>query len=274
MPDDATDRFLAHIARCRTAQLPGGRKPIRLGDAPFGWVDPRLFDALAPLATEDGNGLCLPPDTGLEQLGAHLAALGLYRSHGELFDVRDDEDRVIGQIDRGALPLLGCRAAGVHLNGLVRRDDKLFLWVAHRAADKRLDPGKLDHLAAGGLCAGLTAAEALVKEAGEEAGIQPELLRDATEVATIRYAMDRPEGLRRDTLYCYDLVLPEDFIPQPVDGEVAFFELMPLETVFRIVRDTRDVKFNVNLVLIDLFLREGMFAPDAACLLREALDTE
>ncbi|WP_156938798.1 NUDIX hydrolase [Asaia astilbis] len=90
-------------------------------------------------------------------------------------------------------------------------------------------------------------------------------------MATLRYAMERPEGLRQDTLFCYDLVLPRSFTPQPVDGEVAFFELMPLERVFEIVRDTDDIKFNVNLVLIDLFLRRGLFSPQETAELRQAL---
>jgi hypothetical protein len=37
------------------------------------------------------------------------------------------------------------------------------------------------------------------------------------------------------------------------------------------VRDTDDFKFNVNLVLIDLFLRLGLFPADETRRLREAL---
>jgi hypothetical protein len=71
------------------------------------------------------------------------------------------------------------------------------------------------------------------------------------------YAMERPEGLRRDWLYCYDLILPGDFVPEPADGEVESFELWPIERVADTVRTTDDFKFNVNLVLIDLLLRLG-----------------
>lgn len=279
MHDDSLAPFLAHIARCHTAILPGDRRPVALGQHMFGLADPRLFDALTsfgyasdPDRTAGSPSFQLPENTDLVILGERLAALGLYRPHNELFDVFDDKGDVIGQIDRGALPLLGCTAAGVHLNGLVRRDDGLFLWMGHRARNKRLDPGKLDHLAAGGICAGLTPLEALVKEAGEEAAISPALAEQARPVATLRYAMERPEGLRQDTLFCYDLTLPEDFTPQPVDSEVEYFELMPIETVYRLVRDTTEIKFNVNLVLINLFIREGLFTPEQSIVLREALD--
>ena len=149
---------------------------------------------------------------------------------------------VLARIDRGALPSFGIQAAGVHVNGLVRRRDGLHLWVARRAMDKHLDPGKLDNIVAGGVPAGLGLKETLIKEAAEEAAIPPELAAAAFQVGEIEYAMERPEGLRRDVLYCYDLSLPEDFVPAAT------------------VRETDDFKFNVDLVLIDLFLRLGLIA--------------
>ena len=54
----------------------------------------------------------------------------------------------------------------------------------------------------------------------EEAGLPPELAGTARPVGVIEYAMQRPEGLRRDRLHCYDLTLPAVFAPEPCDGEV------------------------------------------------------
>jgi 8-oxo-dGTP pyrophosphatase MutT (NUDIX family) len=176
---------------------------------------------------------------------------------------------VLSQIDRGALPSFGIMAQGVHLNGLVQRDDGWHLWVGRRADDRPLDPGKLDHLAAGGVPAGLTPWATLLKEAEEEAGLPPALTAQARPVGEITYAMERPEGLRRDRLFCFDLILPEDFIPAPQDDEIAGFELWPLPKVLARVTETDDFKFNVNLVLIDLFLRHGL--EDAGGRLRKAL---
>jgi hypothetical protein len=80
-------------------------------------------------------------------------------------------------------------------------------------------------------------------------------------------------GMRRDTLHVFDLDLPEGFVPRPNDGEVERFELWPIAQVFAAVRDTDAFKFNVNLVLIDLFLREGLIPPsDRAARLRASLD--
>jgi len=126
--------------------------------------------------------------------------------------------------------------------------------------DKLLDPGKLDHIVAGGIPAGLGPMQTLIKEAGEEAAIPADLVSAAVPVGTIEYAMERQEGLRRDILYCYDLALPPDFVPRPADGEVEAFELWPIARVAETVRTTEAFKFNVNLVLIDLFVRLGLVA--------------
>jgi 8-oxo-dGTP pyrophosphatase MutT (NUDIX family) len=158
-------------------------------------------------------------------------------------------------VDRGALPCLGIAAEGVHVNGLVRGPDGWRLWVARRAATKSLDPGKLDHLVAGGICAGMDAAGTLEKEAWEEAGIPPALARTARFAGVISYAMERPEGLRRDRLHCYDLVLPADFAPVARDGEVESFALLPLTQIADTVANTDSFKFNVNLVIVDLIQR-------------------
>jgi hypothetical protein len=176
-----------------------------------------------------------------------------------LFDVRDDASGAkVATVDRGAVPVMGIAAEGVHLNGLVRHDDGLHLWVGRRAPDKRLDPDKLDHLTAGGVASGFDARQTLIKEGAEEASLPERLARAARPVGTLCYAMERPEGVRRDRLHCFDLELPAEFTPYPADGEVVGFELWPIGAVVRRVAESDDFKFNVNLVLIDLFLRRGI----------------
>lgn len=272
---DGASRFLRHIEACRNARLPGGRARFLVGDTPVGWVAPTAAAILreSPWTEADAHGVRLTSPESLEPLGRRLAQRGLCRWRGELFDVRADTNAsVLGQVDRGAMPVLGIEAVGVHVNGLVERADGPHLWIARRAADKALDPGKLDHIVAGGVPAGLTAEETLVKEAAEEAAIPAELARRAVRLGTIAYAMERAEGLRRDVLYCYDLTLPEDFRPHAADGEVESFALWPLPRVLAEVRETDEFKFNVNLVLIDLFLRRGLIEGPDAAVLRAALD--
>ena len=166
------------------------------------------------------------------------------------------------KIERAATPLLGTRSFGVHLNGLVRDTGGLKVWVGKRAADKETAPGKLDHIVAGGQPFGLGVRENLIKEAWEEAGIPAEVAARAVATGAISYRCERPEGLRDDVAFCYDLELPADFTPENTDGEVESFALWPIEEVLARVRAGEDFKFNVNLVVIDLAIRHGLIAPD------------
>lgn len=244
---------------------------VQSGGQVFGYVKPEFAARLAADADVTlGERVEVAPG-GLARLNQMARAAGC-RFRDEDFDVRAVvEGPVLGVLDRGALPDFGVMGVGVHLNGLVRRKDGWWLWVAKRAADKKLDPGKLDHLVAGGVSAGMGLFETLVKEAMEEAALPEHLARTARLAGRFGYNMERQEGLRRDVVYAYDVVLPEEFIPAPADGEVESFTLMRLAEVFELVRSGDDFKFNVNLVLIDLFLRFGLVAGDDAALLRAAL---
>jgi 8-oxo-dGTP pyrophosphatase MutT (NUDIX family) len=271
--DTEIAKLLAHIAACHTAELPGVRLPLYAGAHHIGFLRPALAERLAVL----NPGVKLSADRVqmdealLPRLNELAEGAGI-PTRAENFDVRETaESPSLGVLDRGALPSFGVIGAGVHLNGLVRRADGLHLWVAKRAADKKLDPGKLDHLVAGGVPAGYTPFGALLKEAEEEAGLPEALAVKAREVAVFRYDMERPEGLRRDVLYAYDLELPESFVPHAMDGEVESFTLWPLARVAQVLANSDDFKFNVALVLIDLLLRENFYTGAVADRLRAAL---
>ena len=233
----------AMFAPATTRVLPGERLPFRIGDGAGRLGEAGLRRAAGGVPGDHATAptaSCWPTAAALPAIARHLSDAGCYRWRREAFDIRAEPDGpVLAQLDRGALPSFGVMAVGVHVNGLVRRPDGLHVWVARRAANKLLDPVKLDHIVAGGVPAGLTPAETLVKEAAEEAAIPASLARQAVAVATITYAMERPEGLRRDLLHCYDLELPEDFRPRAADGEVEAFELWPIARVMQTVRDTR-----------------------------------
>jgi 8-oxo-dGTP pyrophosphatase MutT (NUDIX family) len=272
----AVERFLRHIAACNAARLPGERLALRIGGAVVGWLRPAVGAALAEFSAirAEMGGLSLQDAATLPSMLRALATDGHLRWRGEAFDVRAVPDGpVLAQADRGALPVLGIMSVGVHVSGLVRTADGLKLWVATRSADRHLDPGRLDHLVAGGVPAGLTPAETVLKEAAEEAGVPAELALAAVPVGRIAYATERAEGLRRDLLWCYDLELPEGFVPRPTDGEVERFELWPIARALDAVRSGESFKFNVALVLIDLFLRLGLIDGPPAARLRAALQT-
>jgi 8-oxo-dGTP pyrophosphatase MutT (NUDIX family) len=265
---------MRHVRACSNAELPGDRIALRIGSAMVGWLRPDMMDDLAafPAMRCDPDGVTLTDPNALPEIAQALSEAGYFRWRQEAFDVRATPDGpVLSHLDRGAVPSFGIMARGAHLNGLVRDADGLGLWIGRRARDKLLDPGKLDHIVAGGVPSGLTPFETLVKEAAEEAAIPGPLATQARLVGHIAYAMSRPEGLRRDYLCCYDLELPADFVPEPADGEVESFALWPIRRVMEAVHDTDEFKFNVNLVLIDLFIREGLIPRAEADALRYAM---
>ena len=265
--------LLRHIAAARNVRLPGTRAPFLLSGTQVGWVTQAAAGLLVRLGCERvAGGIALAEPRALPALAEAAARQGAFTWRGEAFDVRAVPDgQVLAIVDRGALPWLGIAAQGVHVNGLVHRADGLHVWVARRAPGRLMDPGKLDHLFAGGVAAGYSVGATLLKEGAEEAGLAEPVLRRAAPVGVLSYVTERPEGLRRDRLHCYDLVLPEEVRPAPADGEVAGFELWPLARVVESLRETDQFKFNVALVLIGLLLRLGVLAQAESRVLRAAM---
>jgi NUDIX domain len=271
--DTPLAKLLHHIGAVHNAILPGERLVFCAGPHHIGFLRPDLaakLAALEPTVTIAAGRVTLPLEK-LPKLNELAASLDI-PPRFENFDIREAADSpVLGVLDRGALPSFGVIGVGVHLNGLVRRADGWHVWIGRRAADKKLDPGKLDNLVAGGVPAGLTPLETLLKEGEEEAALPEALTAKARQVARFSYSMDREEGLRRDVIYAYDLELPEDFQPHPTDGEVEHFDLWPLPRVLEVLSTTDEFKFNVALVLTDLLIRFGLIEGEAAETLRAAL---
>jgi 8-oxo-dGTP pyrophosphatase MutT (NUDIX family) len=187
-----------------------------------------------------------------------LAAGLLHYRHDELYPVTTgNREQPLFLMDRALVPYFGVRAFGQHLNGYIRRDREIYMWIARRSMQKRNEPGKLDNLVAGGLPWNLGLEENLAKECWEEAGISAELAAQAKPAGFVSYRCEIKHGLKPDTMYCYDLELPEDFTPRCTDGEVEEFQLWPAEHVAQLVHDTDEIKHNCNLVIIDFLIRHG-----------------
>ena len=165
-------------------------------------------------------------------------------------------------MERAAIPFFGICGYGVHMNGFVRRGGEMQMWIGRRSRVKPISPGKLDQLVAGGQPAGMGLRENMIKECEEEANIPPELAARMKPVGAISYCLETEQGLRPDVIYCFDLELPPEFVPENNDGEVEAFYLWPMERVIEVARDSNDFKFNCNLVVIDFLVRHGFIAPE------------
>jgi len=267
--------FLDRIAACNNADLARFR-PLRIGGIHVGYVYPAFAERLAAFPDVfqlDAEGVSMVPaldtapkrDAAIDRVTRQLAAEGVIKGW------RDERYPILPlagggapmmTMERAAVPHFGARAFGVHMNGFVRKTDGIHLWVGKRADNRPAYPGMLDNTVAGGMPAGLSPMETLVKECGEEAAIPPALARQAVAVGAITYNYEADGGMRPDVQYCYDLELPADFTPHNADGEIAEFMLWPAERVAEIVRDTAEFKFNCNLVIIDFLIRHGHITPD------------
>jgi isopentenyldiphosphate isomerase len=182
---------------------------------------------------------------------------------GEYYPVmREWGDEPLMQVERATAPWFGIRSWGVHINGFVRRDGRMHMWVARRARGKQTYPGMLDNMVAGGQPIGLGLMENIVKECAEEADIPPELASRARAAGAISYCHQFEDGVKPDQQFCYDLELPADFAPRNTDGEVESFELWPIERVTETVCERFEFKFNCNLVIIDFLIRHGLIEAD------------
>lgn len=260
--------FLHHIHDC-TRFDQNKFVPFIIKGLKLGWLTHEVAELLPkndPVFRKSMEGVELDPSLNtfeLRSTALACAAAFLSRHHnmplvGEFYPVIEKwGDEPLGKVDRTSLPWFGIRGFGVHVNGFVHKKDGVYLWIAERAADRRIDPGKLDCLIGGGMSFGLGIMENVIKEGWEEAGVDKDLAITARSVGSVSYKSERMRGVRNDTLFIFDLELPEDFTPRNTDGEVSAFHLLPLAEVAAIIHDTDRFKFNCNLVIIDFLLRQN-----------------
>jgi 8-oxo-dGTP pyrophosphatase MutT (NUDIX family) len=217
-----------------------------------GWLRPQLAARLAAwpaVFKSNADGVWLLNKEALTQVVEQLAEEGFIPGwRNERYGVHG-----LFEIERAAARPFGLTTYAVHINGI--SFDEKNMWVARRSAGKPIDPGMLDNLVGGGLTAGLSLEEVLVKEAWEEAGIPAELARSAKRGGTVRILREVPEGVQSEVISVYDLVLPAAFEPKNQDGEVAEFHCLPFEEVLRLLRETEQFTLDAALVAMDYFNR-------------------
>jgi isopentenyldiphosphate isomerase len=167
-------------------------------------------------------------------------------------------------MERSACALFGVVTYGVHMTVYERDDDEVRVWVPRRALTKPTFPGMLDNSVAGGIPGGTTAFDSIVKEAAEEASLDPELVRKRVRtVGVVTYYYQTQAGwLQPEVEYVYDMcVEPGEVRLAPLDGEVESFELLPLDEVVERMH-AGEFKPNCALVLIDFMVRHGHLTPE------------
>ena len=248
-------------------------RPFLVDGAAIGWINrdlvarlrgfPRIFHVAE-------NGVALIP-AGYEARTAAMAdVVATLRDEGLVTGWRDEEFPVASTfyapplfaIERAAVKAFGIRYYCVQLNGLVGDGEHQRMWIGCRAMSKPIGPGKLDQIVGGGVPLGYSLTEALVKECAEEAGMAAGLAGRAHPVGAITILAEEDGGLWHETLFNYDLTLPDDFVPKNVDGEVESFELLSVAEVRRRLESSDDFLFDVVPLLADCLMRHGHLSAD------------
>jgi 8-oxo-dGTP pyrophosphatase MutT (NUDIX family) len=175
-------------------------------------------------------------------------------------------------VERAAARWFGIRTWAAHVNGLVRTDDGIAMWLARRSPGKAIDPGMLDNLVGGGIAAGETVRAAVERECREEAGIAPALAAQAVGTGALTLRREGAAGLQWETVFVHDLWLPGGFVPASQDGEVVAHRRVALAEAARLLAasggpDT--VTVDATLVALAALLRFAgteLFGDDAAAL--------
>ncbi len=216
--------------------------PLLAGKRRIGWLRPELaarLDAFQDVFTCSADRVTLRRPDALAPVVEQLAQEGFVPGW------RNERYRIdeLFEIERAAARPFGLTTQAVHLNGIV--GDRM--WLARRSAAKPVDPGLLDNLVGGGISAGFSIQETLVKEAWEEAGIPAQLAARATRGGTVRVLREVPEGVQSEVVHVYNLVLPETFMPCNQDGEVQEFRLASFDEV----RACEEMTHEAKLVALD-----------------------
>ncbi len=182
-----------------------------------------------------------------EFLKSHQAAPGWRNEHFSWLDAIGHERF---RMERAAFRSLGFHSRACHINGYTAHQE---IYLGLRSNTKATDPNMLDNLAAGGISADETLQQCVMRELWEEAGVPLNIARLVQPIGHIHVRrIVEPKGLHDESLYTYDLLLPDDFTPQNNDGEVSEFIKVPFSQA-------------ANLIL------EGALTPDAAAVTAEFL---
>ena len=168
-------------------------------------------------------------------------------------------------------PYFGIDSVGVHLNCFVCGENKVVkgIWLAKRASTKSHHPNFWDTTVAEGQPHNLSLYDNIVKEAHEEAGVRAEWLRnDESNVAfsdhtndplTMTTAKNDGSCMKRSFYYSFDLEVPGDWRPIPVDGEVEEFRLFTMKELDTELRYGESFRPAMRAVLLDFMIRRGLF---------------
>lgn len=252
-------QFAWHRARCTPLWLNG----LALGYLDEKWVQPVKRDWPGALQ-ESAAGLMLETESwlsmadNLQNMAQGWNRIGLLDGwRNEKFDVADVQGKPLFALERAAFRPLGLLSHAIHINGLSNEGGEWKFWIGKRSPYKAVDPNKLDNLVGGGVASGESIREAMLREGGEEAGLDAAQLADASYCGCCLSIRHVSRGLHREKLHIFDVVLPPGLVPENQDGEVSGFVLMSPLALAEAMSEGRLMN-DACLATLDAFLRHGL----------------
>ncbi|WVQ85664.1 hypothetical protein IAT38_007830 [Cryptococcus sp. DSM 104549] len=167
-------------------------------------------------------------------------------------------------LEREACPIFGVTTLSAHLIAYEGEGDDMMVWVPVRSQAKSLWPNALDCSVAGGVAAGLSPYETIIKESGEEAGLSPGFVqRYIQDFGHLSFFHVLSKGCLRPVIeYMYELPLPPQSSPDYVRlesnvDEVESFSLFSIPQIIAALH-SGDIKPAKSLVYIDFLMRHGL----------------
>ncbi|KAK4647429.1 uncharacterized protein QC761_101430 [Podospora bellae-mahoneyi] len=188
---------------------------------------------------------------------------------------RDEKFPIVGAkfdigIERSAMSLFGIIGQGAHMTVYTRTSlGEMKFWIPRRNANKSTYPNMLDQAVAGGVAQEETPFECIVREAGEEAALDEEVVRrDVVAAGTVTWfnVSDEKAGgevglMNPGVLYVYDLEVGREVVFKPVDDDIQAFHLMSVDEVRNAMRNG-EFKPSCAAVMMDFFVRHGFITAE------------
>lgn len=168
------------------------------------------------------------------------------------------------ELERAACALFGLATFGVHGTAYTTDPEgKSRIWTPRRAKNKATWPGYLDNSVAGGITSGDQPWESMIRECWEEAGLEDHIVRPRLrQVGVLTYVYRTSTGyLQPEIEYVYDLPLPAETLPKPIDGEAEDFQLLSFEDIRQRMQGG-EFKPNCALVIIDFLIRHSIITAE------------
>ena len=260
---------LVEIIETSFRSVPNDLLPVFFNEQIIGYVTPAIFKAIHDLTDQDDLSIqyihCYqdkiiidnvrPHDLSIELriLAQHLRQLHLIDGwRNEEFSFIDEQLHERFRVERTFFRAFGLLSRAVHING---HNNKNQIWLARRSNTKHIDPNLLDNITAGGVSANETLYTCALRELKEEAGIGNELAQMLMPIGSISVRRGLTDSsLHHETLFTFDLEIPDDFTPQNQDQEVSEFILVHYEEALELVLKEK-LTIDAGVVTADFLLR-------------------